>query len=1182
LRLKRLELYGFKSFAERTEIAFEPGITGIVGPNGCGKSNISDAVRWALGEQNARQLRGGKMEDVIFNGSEKRKPLAWCEVSVVFDNQDRALPVDAAEIAVTRRVYRSGASEALINRAPCRLKDITEMFRDTGVGKEGYSLISQGRIDEILSARPEERRAVFEEAAGIVTFRARKQEAERRIENTRQNLVRVCDLIGAMEEQLGPLESQSRDARAYLVLAEQLRELELNQFLADEARSAQRLSALSQTIAACEDESARLSTDLARIMDERVRLNDRLRELDTGSGQLRDTRLSDTRALERLNGEIDLLRERAEHAKADASRAETLRAECESAIAELDQSAKDQATLSERRRASLQLLQEVMDSSAKALSDARTEEERCAESLESHKARTMDALNRQSDTRATRTRLTTMRQTLLERIEQIKAEQASLESRRITLEEDLASAQSDGAAATDALAHLDERRKALEQALAQNKRAADALEQQIHARRDTARQQETRLTMLRELADAYEGYQNAVKRILMKKDAAVHGVVASLISVPKEYESAIEQALGGALQNIVTDDEQAAKRLIEFLRENRYGRATFLPVTTVRGRTLSQSERGALNVPGCLGVANELITFDRIYQGIIDSLLGRTALARDMDAGLAVMRRAGYSFRTVTLAGDILNPGGSMTGGSIAARGASLLSRGREMDACAEAIASARSDLAALNEHSNALESERMDRSRQLDAVTREARGIEMDAIRLQARKNTAEDALAALALQTAETARRLDAASDNLDDVEQQLAAADASQSTETVDQRALTEEMLILQARRTRAREATEAAQERSSADRAAHAALSREIESAQRDQARVESDRAERLRRMQAAERERELALQQSQRADMERQERERQREQLSKRLDEVKAQLTELDAELNGVRAASESNAEAADTIRAQIAQTTERAHRAQTQLARAEEERKARADRIWNAYELTAAGAEEARVPDFKYDESTAQIERIRGEIRAMGTVNVRAVEEFQSLRIKLDGMSAQRDDLERARLDLEAVAESLLQAMNKRFVEQLSVLNRYFGETFSRLFGGGSASLKLADESNPLECGIDILAQPPGKRTQLLSLLSGGERALTAIAILFAIMTLKPSPFCILDEIDSALDEANVAQFARALEGYARDTQFVVVTHRRGTMERCPALYGVAMGERGVSRMMSVRLEDAS
>ncbi|MDR1261969.1 MAG: chromosome segregation protein SMC [Oscillospiraceae bacterium] len=1182
MRLKRLELYGFKSFAERTEIAFEPGITGIVGPNGCGKSNISDAVRWALGEQNARQLRGGKMEDVIFNGSEKRKPLAWCEVSVVFDNQDRALPVDAAEIAVTRRVYRSGASESLINRAPCRLKDITEMFRDTGVGKEGYSLISQGRIDEILSARPEERRAVFEEAAGIVMFRARKQEAERRIENTRQNLVRVCDLIDAMEEQLGPLESQSRDARAYLALAEQLRKLELNQFLIDEARSVQRLSALSQTIAACEDESARLSMGLARIMDERVCLNDHLRELDTRSGQLRDTRLSDSRALERLNGEIDLLRERAEHAKIDASRAETLRAECEFGIAELDQSAKDQDALTERRQTSMQLLEEAMDSSAKALSNARAEEERCAESLESHKIRTMDALNRQSDTRATRARLTTMRQTLLERIEQIKDEQASLESRRITLEEDLTSAQSDGVAATDALARLGERRKALEQALAQNKRAADALEQRIRAVRDAARQQETRLTMLRELADAYEGYQNAVKRVLMKKDAAVHGVVASLISVPKEYEAAIEQALGGALQNIVTDDEHVAKRLIEFLRENRYGRATFLPVTTVRGRTLSQSERGALNVPGCLGAANELVTFDKTYQGIVDSLLGRTALARDMDAGLAVMRRAGYSFRTVTLAGDILNPGGSMTGGSIAARGASLLSRGREMDACAEAIASARSDLAALNEHAKALESERTDRSRQLDAVIREAHGVEMDAVRLQARKNAAEDALAAISFQTVETVRRLDVARDNLADVEQQLAAADASQSTETVDQKALTEEMLILQACRTRAREATEAAQERSAADRAAHAALSHETESAQRDRARVESDRAERLRRMQAAERERELAIQQSQRADMERQERELQSEQLSKQLDAVKAQLAELDAGLNSARAASESNAEAADTIRAQVAQATERAHRAQNQLARAEEERKARADRIWNAYELTAAGAEEARILDFKYDESTAQIEHIRGEIRALGMVNVRAVEEFQALRIKLDGMSAQRNDLERARLDLEAVAESLLQAMNKRFVEQLSVLNRYFGETFTRLFGGGSASLKLADESNPLECGIDILAQPPGKRTQLLSLLSGGERALTAIAILFAIMTLKPSPFCILDEIDSALDEANVAQFARALEGYARDTQFVVVTHRRGTMERCPALYGVAMGERGVSRMMSVRLEDAS
>jgi chromosome segregation protein len=1181
LRLKRLELYGFKSFAERTLIAFEPGITGIVGPNGCGKSNISDAVRWALGEQNARQLRGGKMEDVIFNGSEKRKPLAWCEVSVVFDNQDRAIASDASEIAVTRRVYRSGASEALINRAPCRLRDITEMFRDTGVGKEGYSLISQGRIDEILSARPEERRAVFEEAAGIVTFRARKQEAERRIENTRQNLTRVCDLIDAMEGQLAPLEAQSRDARAYLVLAERLRLLELNQFLADETRAASRIAALDQTIAACGEESARLSLALEETEAGRIRLNGRSGELEALASELRDARLSDSRAFERLEGEIGLLRERAERAMADAARSEAFRAECGARIAELDRTAGDQSARDGLRLTTLEQLAAAMVSSANALSDARADEDRCAQALESHKARTMEALNRQSDTRAARVRLTTMRQTLAERIEQTQAEQDSLESRRLTLEEDLAAARSDGEAASDALVRLNGLRGELEQALARDKRAADELERRIRAKRDASRQQETRLAMLRELADAYEGYQNAVKRVLMRKDAAVHGVVADLIGAPREYETAVEQALGGALQNIVTDDERAAKRLIEFLRENRYGRATFLPVTTARGRTLSGNERAALNVPGCLGAASELVTFDKAYQGIIDSLLGRTALARDMDAGLAVMRKAGYTFRTVTLAGDILNPGGSMTGGSVASRGVSLLSRGREMDACAEAIATARSALGELSGQAKSLEAERSDRSRQLDAATREARVIEMDAVRLQARKNAARDALAALAVQSGESARRLDAARDNLADVERQLAVAEASQSTETVDQRALTEEMLILQARRSRAREDAEAAQERSSADRAAHAALSREVEAARRERSRVESERAERQERMREAEREREISVQQSRQADADRLEREARRDNLSKQLDSIKGRLDELDAALRQTRADLEANAAAAETVRAQIAQSTERSHRAQTQLARAEEERKARADRIWNAYELTAAGAEESRDPAFNYGEAAQAIERVRGGIRALGTVNVRAVEEFQALQEKLDGMRAQRDDLERARLDLEAVAASLLDAMNKRFVERLAILNRYFGETFSRLFGGGNASLSLADEQRPLECGIDILAQPPGKKTQLLSLLSGGERALTAIAILFAIMTLKPSPFCVLDEIDSALDEANVAQFARALEGYARETQFVVVTHRRGTMERCPALYGVAMGERGVSKMVSVRLEDA-
>ncbi|GHU72828.1 chromosome partition protein Smc [Clostridia bacterium] len=1181
MRLKRLELYGFKSFAERTEIAFEPGITGIVGPNGCGKSNISDAVRWALGEQSARQLRGAKMDDVIFSGSEKRKPLSWCEVSIIFDNQDRALPVDAAEIAVTRRVYRSGATEVSINRAPCRLKDITELFRDTGVGKEGYSMISQGRIDEILSVRPEERRAVFEEAAGIMTFRARKQEAERRIENTRQNLTRVNDLIDAMEQQLGPLESQSRDARVYLQLSERLKVLELNQFLVDEARSVSRLETLAQTIAACQDESDQLGLRLEQAEGERLRLNERAEALEDEAGRLRDSQLTESRAFERLDGEIGLLRQQAEHARADAARADALKRECSIRIIELERLAAEQSDSDARHAEALERLKAAMDSSALALKAARAEEERCAEALEAHKTRAMDALNRQSDMRAARTRLTTMRQTLRERIEQGESEKTALESRRHHLDEELSETQSDGAAAADALDRLNGQRKALEQQLADGKREADALEQAIRAKRDTARQQETRLTMLRELADAYEGYQNAVKQVLLRKDSAVHGVVADLLSVPKEYEVAIEQALGGALQNIVAEDEQAAKRLIEFLRNNRYGRATFLPLTTVRGRVLTPNERGALSVPGCLGAANELVTFDKIYQNIVDSLLGRTVLAQDMDAGLAVMRRAGYAFRTVTLAGDILNPGGSMTGGSVAARSASLLSRGREMDACAEAIAAARAALGELVERAKSMEAERTDKARHLEAVKQESRTIEMDAVRLQARKNASEGALINLAQQAAETARRLDAARENLADVELQLEAAAQTQSSETVDQKALTEEMLILQARRTRAREAAEVAQEQAASARAAHAAMEREVESVRAESTRIKSERVERASRLDAAERERQRATVQSERADAERRQRECERTEFAERLESFTIQLSKLDNDRAQTRAEIQSHAASTDTIRAQSAQTVERAHRAALQKARLEEERKARMDRIWDSYELTLAGAEDWRDDSFKYEDAGAAIESCKTEIRALGTVNVRAVEEFQLLQEKLSGMRSQRDDLERARQDLESIVANLLDAMGRRFVEQLGILNGYFSETFSRLFGGGFASLRLVDADNPLECGIEILAQPPGKKTQLLSLLSGGERALTAIAILFAILRLKPSPFCILDEIDSALDEANVTQFARALEGYARDTQFVVVTHRRGTMERCPALYGVAMGERGVSKMVSVRLEDA-
>ncbi|MDR1569082.1 MAG: chromosome segregation protein SMC [Oscillospiraceae bacterium] len=1185
MKLKKLEVYGFKSFADRTEIDFESGITGIVGPNGSGKSNLSDAVKWALGEQSAKQLRGARMEDVIFNGSERRKPLPWCEVTVVLDNENHTLSMDAAEVALTRRVYRSGVSEVTLNRAPCRMKDIAELLRDTGIGREGYSLIGQGRIDEILSARPEERRAVFEEAAGIVTYRARKAEAERHIEHTRQNLERVTDMLDAMGEQLSALEEQSKTARAYLAAQERLRSLELNAFLTEEDKARARLDALDENMRAIEEAADGLDREAQSSEAQKEADETRLRAIEEQASRLRAEMLERSREFERLEGELDTLRVQSEHARADADRAVKTERELEERAADLDKSISAEKSHGEALAQNLELTNDRRERSERALEAARAEESARSEELEAHKERTLEALSRLSDLRSAGARLSAMRQTLGERIEQISGERAAMAARREQLELEIINAQSSGEAAAIELEQAAAEKARLNQRERETAREAEALRQRLKALSDKARTIETRLSMLRELADAYEGYPNAVRQILrFSKNAAeggVCGVVADLIHVPEKYETAIEMALGAAMQNIVTEDEQAAKRLIEYLRQGRYGRATFLPLTTVRGRTVNPQERAALSTPGCLGAASELISFEPRYRDIMESLLGRTALAETMDAGLEVMRRCRHSLRAVTLLGDILHPGGSMTGGSAQGRAANLLSRSREIETNAAELTRARADLSVMEEEAKRAANAQARRALEAETLAERTRRAELAAARENARLCAARSALDALAAQEAELNKRAAQAADTLADIENQIARADNPEEPESLDQLALQRETLRLTDLRVNARQAVEELQEALSSIRAELAALERENIAHKRDLARLKTERenCEAARARARLELENSTAL--GERTEEAKRERETARANTQRAVETLTARLAEADDRRVKARADLDARSQREAALRARQMQLLERAHRAQISRARLEEERKARQDRIWNAYELTYAGALEYRRKDFSYEGAQAQIEECRAEIRSMGTVNARAVEEYQNLKERFDLLGAQRDDLVKAQADLQDIIHGLLLKMHKRFIEQFSLLNGFFGETFAVLFGGGQASLSLQEEANALECGIDVVVQPPGKRAQLLSLLSGGERALTAIAILFAMLKLKPTPFCILDEIDSALDEANVAHFANAMAGYARDTQFVVLTHRKGTMERCQALFGVTMAEKGVSRMVSVRLDEA-
>ena len=940
MRLKRLEIYGFKSFADRTVVVFDEGITGIVGPNGSGKSNLSDAVRWVLGEQSAKALRGGKMEDVIFNGTQKRKRMGYCEVSLVFENEDHALSVDYTEVMITRRVYRSGEGEYYINKSACRLKDIVELFRDTGVGKEGYSIIGQGRIDEILSQKSEDRRGVFEEAAGIVKYRTRKEESEKRLSNMRDNLSRVEDIIAELESQLEPLEKASETARRYLNLRDELRVLECSAFVLRSDRAKERIAEAEQLL--------------------------------TG----------------------------------------------------------------------------------------------------------------------------------------------------------------------------------LKEAIASEEKRADALSEQ------------------REKAN--EGAQKLENEVTAAHDAVL------------ELTRETEAVLGGALQNVVTTDEYIARDMIAYLRQNKLGRATFLPMTTISGRTLSPQERQVLTMPGCVGVASELIEFDEQYRGIVENLLGRTVIAENLDAGIEIMRRGRHAFRLVTLEGDVMHSGGSMTGGSSASRMTSLLSREREIKEHEKLLAELEEKVADYGrriERGEAIRQEIKQRRAQAFEAIRQAQ-IDVSVAQERVRTLTAQreehraqqDRCALLRTQIAQ----------NLAQIDSQLAGARDTQAGEQKTNEEMNRQTAALSDALYEKREALDALREEAQNLRVTLAACERDANALNQDGARMRREQSAVGVQIGEAHENREALTLRHQQSMQQLARDAAEQQTCAGRLEAAQQNLAARQSARNEEQETIRQLTQEIDSLRETLAMDMDKCHKAELVLGRTQSELEQMQQRIWDDYELTYAGAKEYLVEPFDMAGSDKRAGDIRREIRAMGPVNVTAMEDYRACRERYDDLAGQRDDLVKAQDDLLGIIESLQRQMEKQFLENFRLLQQYLSETFVKLFGGGKAELRLMDEKDVLGCGIEIVAQPPGKKLQMLSLLSGGERALTAIAILFAMLRLKPTPFCFLDEIEAALDDGNISTFADYLRDFSKDTQFVVVTHRKGTMERCDGLYGVAMEEKGVSKMLSVELKDVS
>lgn len=1184
MKLKKLELYGFKSFAQRTEIVFDEGITGIVGPNGSGKSNIGDAVRWVLGEQSAKTLRGASMSDVIFNGTQKRKPLSYCEVSLVFDNDDHALAMEAAEVMVTRRVYRNGESEYYLNRTACRLKDVVDLFRDTGIGKEGYSIIGQGRIDEILSRKSEDRRQVFEEAAGIVKFKARKEEADKKLQRTLENLERVDDILDELTKRLKPLEEQSRNARVYLELSTELKDLDLNLFLIRSDRARARLSELESELLTVQTILADTESNLTDKTTRRDETQNRIDQLEEAITKARTELMECAEHVHESQKKLSALQSRRETRSENRQRIVREQEEAQERLAEIE---KDHVRIQadvEKQHSLIADAEQILRATQEAAEKAQAKEKEADAALEAQKAAVIDQMNRLSDVRNDKTRLNTM--------------QAQMETRLTEIEESSGALQEQEAALREALTAVEKQmetenqhQQQCQEKLAQARQASDEADTAYaNLRADVEKQSAdmqaaaSRHNVLTEMTRDMEGYNMAVRRAMtyakQRGLTGVKGVLAQLMTVPQAYETAIDMALGAAQQNIVTDTEETAKELINYLRQNRLGRATFLPMSAIRGKTLYGNERNALKLPGCLGVASELVQCAPEYRGIVENLLGRTVIADNLDHGIPIMRAGNHAFRLVTLEGDVMHSGGSMTGGSAQSKVSNLLSRERELKELTAKLQTGRAELDKCRQELAQRQQMAQEKRQKVSDAVNALHQQEIAVAREQARRESVFADLNTHLQRMQETEQARVQLHQSLEDIRQQLETIEHQRTGAQGDQSAMEQKTIEMQNALVKARAEASAENDRLMVRTLQLSDLRHGLSDLERDEAHAQQDQAQILREQER----REQLLHEMDELDaidendMKREEAEsarRQKEQLRQEsaAQAIEQRRSQAQSDLRDILSDMENLHEAYN-------RDSEKLHKTELAKARIEGDQKNLQNRIWDTYKLTYAGAEEFRRTPFDEKESDCRAAELQGQIRALGTVNVGAVEEYAETKARVDDLTAQQQDLKRAEMDLRELIERLLIQMRSTFVENFSKMQGYFAETFTRLFGGGHAELKLMDPDDPLNCGIEVNAQPPGKKLQLLSLLSGGERALTAIAILFAMLKLKPTPFCILDEIEAALDDANIGYYADYLKEYSKGTQFIVVTHRKGTMERCNSLFGVAMEEQGVSRMVSVSLQD--
>lgn len=1176
--LKSIEVNGFKSFAHKMIFKFEHGITGIVGPNGSGKSNVADAVRWVLGEQSARQLRGSKMEDVIFSGTELRRPMGSAYVAITLDNSDGSLPIQFEEVTVARRVYRSGESEYLINGSPCRRKDIVELFFDTGIGKEGYSIIGQGQIEQILSGKPEERRELFDEAAGIVKYKKNKMETQKALDAERENLVRVTDILTELKRQVGPLKHQSERAREYLNLRDRLKEEDMKLFLMENERLETEFSALDEKIKIADCEMKEANDRMERAKEKYEEENRDLEALNQRREAV-TTEISEGEvAVQRQEGDIKVLREQINTERTKESHF-------------LENQERLQKELQEKKQQMKQFSDDV-DQLSKICDDIEKDKiekesgvafyQKKMQELEAEqinlRERIETANNSRIEVSGALERFDTIEEQLNVRIGGLETQKEELLKRQRDNREQQEILQGEIQETKEFIEELKDRKRKLQKVGETLEKERQQIRNEISVKQEKFHRIQSNYETLKNMAERYDGYGFGIKKV-MEQQPAVSGIVgpvADIIKVEQKYETAIETALGGSIQNIVTDTQSTAKKMIEYLKKNRYGRVTFLPLDAVKGRPFLKPEM--LKEPGVVGTANQLAVYEEKYHDLFASLLGQILVVDNMDAGIRIANQYHHSVRIVTLEGDSLNRGGSMAGGAFKNKG-NLLGRGRE-------VKELETKLSKFQAQMEAEEKKWAQNTKKLKEYQQNVIRLNEEHQESSLKLNTKEMSVTALLEQEKDYIRRRESLDQEREELARELVSAredaqgllsqksDLEVAYHTDEERAeqVENELDHLRVR----------AEEHSRLIAEIHMRLSKEKQKLEFQESNYERVRleAERIRK--------ELHSNESDAGNMVEivEKLEYRIRELEEGILRTRQQVQEKKQELKAVQKKVQEKTESyrqAMKIREEMMERAggfdKEMFRLESSRERQKERQKELLDYMWENYEITYHQAKERMGTERSESLSgiKEKITELKNQIRQLGPVNVNAIEDYKEAAERYEFMEKQHEDIVTAEAHLTGLMKELEDAMRRQFSEKFQDIKRVFQEVFVELFGGGEARLELTDD-DVLESGIQIIAQPPGKKLQNMMQLSGGEKALTAISLLFAIQNLKPSPFCLLDEIEAALDDSNVTRFAQYLHKLTKDTQFIVITHRRGTMMAADRLYGITMQEKGISTQVSVNL----